>query len=139
MVPDRGDEYFEPATFSKRHDALLEEQAEAHSYFYLIIENRDIVGRINVVDIDPSTSFAHIGYRIGKRHTRKGIALKAMGLVQVEMVKKGIKGFYAKTTTNNIPSQKVLERSGFMLAAADEDKFDLNGEMVSFLNYTLKL
>ena len=36
MVPTRGDDYYNPEFFKKRHEALLEEQVQGDSYFYLI-------------------------------------------------------------------------------------------------------
>lgn len=53
MVPTRGDDYYKPEIFKIRHKALLGEQAEGISYFYLIKDKKDsILGRINLIDID---------------------------------------------------------------------------------------
>lgn len=79
MVPTRGEEYYNPEIFKKRHEALLEEQAQGGSYFYLIKnEDSSILGRINLVDIDRFHKIGHLGYRVGQEHTAKGIANQAL-------------------------------------------------------------
>ncbi|MGG1782182.1 N-acetyltransferase, partial [Bacillus paranthracis] len=53
MVPNRGSQYFDFEYFQKLLDDLLIEQADGESYFYLIRnEENEIVGRINLIDID---------------------------------------------------------------------------------------
>ena len=55
MVPSRGNDYYNLEIFKERHEALLEEQVQGGSYFYLIKDkDSSILGRINVVDIDES-------------------------------------------------------------------------------------
>src|SRR5690554_739627 len=82
MVPTRGDDYYKPEFFKERHEALLEEQVQGDSYFYLIKDHgSSILGRINVVDIDKFHKIGHLGYRMGHVHTGKGIATKALKLL----------------------------------------------------------
>ncbi len=42
MVPTRGDDYYNIASFIERHKALLDEQAKEESYFYLIKDKKRI-------------------------------------------------------------------------------------------------
>lgn len=140
MVPDRGNDYFETVSFASRHASLLREQNKGHSYFYLIKNEEDeIIGRINLSDIDHSTLSGQIGYRVGERHTGKGVTYQALDQLKIEMRKKGIKRFCAKTTTENFPSQKVLEKCGFSLLSKDKETFLFNGRRVSFLYYIYDL
>jgi len=86
-VPTRGDEYYNPEIFKKRHEALLEEQAQGRSYFYLIKDqDSSILGRINLVDIDRFFKIGHLGYRVGQEHAGKGIANKALKIL-IETIK----------------------------------------------------
>lgn len=63
--------------FQKLLDNLLIEQADGESYFYLIRnEENEIVGRINLVDIDSETRISSLGYRVGEKFTKKELQLQ---------------------------------------------------------------
>lgn len=137
MVPTRGDDYYNSEVFKIRHETLLEEQAEGISYRYLIKdENGSILGRINLVDIDESQKICHLGYRVGQLHTGKGVAKKALKLLLETVIELDIKQVKAKTTTNNIASQKVLEKNGFEYTETSDEEFEMNGQKLKFVNYT---
>jgi ribosomal-protein-alanine N-acetyltransferase len=94
------------------------------SFFYLIRNEEDeLVGRVNVVDINFVEKSGHIGYRVGEKHVGKGIANKAVHLLLKEATKKGIETIHAKTTIENIASQTVLKRNGFEEVASHEPLF----------------
>lgn len=136
MVPSRGEEYYHFDNFTLRHEALLEEQANDQSYYYLIKnEHNFILGRINLVDIDKTRNLGHLGYRVGKAYTGKGVASEALHLLVKNINKLGIKQISAKTTTNNIGSQKVLEKNGFKHLLTRDEEFEMNGNIVKFVYY----
>jgi [ribosomal protein S5]-alanine N-acetyltransferase len=137
MVPSRGDDYYNFETFKNKHEALLDEQAEGLSYFYLI-KNKDgsILGRMNLIDIDKSQNSGHIGYRVGQAYTGKGIAYTALKLLLETVSTQGIKLISAKTTTENLASQKVLEKSGFKQIATSDEAFIMDKKSVKFVYYT---
>ncbi|SEN97729.1 ribosomal-protein-alanine N-acetyltransferase [Paenisporosarcina quisquiliarum] len=141
MVPTRGDDYYNPEIFKKRHEALLEEQVQGVSCFYLIKDkNSSILGRINIVDIDESHKIGHLGYRVGQAHNGKGFANKALKILVEKVVEEGrLKQIKAQTTTNNIASQKVLERNGFERIATSSEEFEMNGQKISFVYYALTI
>lgn len=140
MVPSRGNDYYNFEIFKKRHVALLEEQVQGSSHFYLIKDkDSSILGRINVVDIDESQKNGSLGYRVGQAYTGKNIATKALKLLLETVNDKGIKQIKAKTTNNNIASQKVLEKNGFERIGTDEGEFEMNGQKFSFVYYTLTI
>lgn len=135
-VPSRGEKYYDFETFRKKHQELLEEQENGISYFYLIKDKNDsIVGRMNLVDIDRNKDIAHIGYRVGEIHTGKGIANKALKLLLMKVSKENIKKVHAKTTSNNIASQKVLEKNGFKQVPTSDEEFIMNGENLKFVYF----
>lgn len=137
MVPSRGEDYYKFEAFKIKHRELLAEQEEEKSKFYLIRNNSgNIVGRINLVNIDTANNIAEVGYRVGKEYGGKGIGAKALKLLlETEICVKKIK---AKTTTNNIASQKVLEKNGFKQVCLSGDEFEMNGQKVRFIDYMLE-
>ena len=136
MVPSRGDDYYKPEIFKKRHEALLEEQAQGGSYFYLIKDkNGSILGRINLVDIEESQKIGHLGYRVGQEFTGKGVANKALKLLLETVTNQDIKQVNAKTTITNIASQKILEKNGFEHIETRHDEFEMNGQRLKFVYY----
>ncbi|WP_172840577.1 GNAT family N-acetyltransferase [Virgibacillus phasianinus] len=136
MVPSRGNVYYNFDIFRKRNKALLDEQSQGLSHFYLI-KNIDglILGRMNLVDIEKSQGSGHIGYRVGKSHTGKGVAKKALGLLLETFTDLDLKQVKAKTTTNNIASKKVLEKNGFEQTESNGEEFEINGQVLKFVNY----
>ncbi|WP_214483535.1 GNAT family N-acetyltransferase [Bacillus sp. SM2101] len=137
MVPSRGDDYYGLEVFKKRHETLLEAQAQGSSYFYLIKStDGSIVGRINLVDIDKSQKIGHLGYRVGQLYARKGVAKKAVKLLLEQLTDQDIIQVKAKTTTNNITSQKVLEKNGFKHSKSYDEEFEMNDQKLNFVYYT---
>ncbi|WP_281975353.1 GNAT family N-acetyltransferase [Halobacillus litoralis] len=136
MVPSRGEDYYNFETFMIRHERLLDEQIQDSSYFYLIRgRNGEILGRMNVVDIDRSQNLAHIGYRVGEKHIGQGVAHHALQTTLERLSKEGFTELFAKTTNHNIASQKVLEKNGFKKVEVSEEEFVMNEEIVWFINY----
>ncbi|MFO1444882.1 GNAT family N-acetyltransferase [Bacillus sp. Bva_UNVM-123] len=135
MVPTRGEDYYQYEVFLSRLEALLDEQTQGKSYFYLIKDHNDtILGRMNIVDIKEAQG--ELGYRVGQLHTGKGIASKALKLLIGTIVEEGqIQQLNAKTTSNNIASQKVLEKNGFEEMDTRDETVQLNGQSLKFVNY----
>lgn len=70
-----------------------------------------------------SVKSGHIGYRIGESHRGRGIASDAVRLlVQKAVEEYDISLLYAKTTMNNLASQKVLEKNHFLFVTTDHDQ-----------------
>ena len=135
-VPSRGEDYYNWETFKIRHESLLDEQMKGQSYYYLIKnQNGLILGRINLVDIDQSLNLGYIGYRVGEAYTGKGIANNALKVLLRTMTNQDIKQIVAKTTTNNIASQKVLEKNGFKPLLTNLVESEMNETNQKFFNY----
>lgn len=136
MLPTRGEDFYQMETFHKRHEVLLMEQAEGGSDFFLIKdEEGTILGRMNLVDIDESQSLAHIGYRVGQEHIRKGIANQALSMLLIRVTEMGIKKLMAMTTANNIASKRVLEKNGFQQNGEGKSEIKMNGQNTRFVYY----
>ncbi|SIT91170.1 GNAT family N-acetyltransferase [Edaphobacillus lindanitolerans] len=137
MVPTRGDDYYKPEVFKARHASLLAEQAEGTSLFYLIKdEGGSILGRMNLTDIHQYGKAGDLGYRVGQNYTGKGVAKNALKLLLETIDELDVEEVRAKTTTNNIASQKVLEQNGFRRTETGDDEFEMNGQMCKFVHYT---
>ncbi|WP_020060365.1 GNAT family N-acetyltransferase [Bacillus sp. 123MFChir2] len=120
-VPSRGDDYYTFETFKKIFYELLQEQFEGISFFHLIRDSEGtIVGRINLVDIEKKKELGYLGYRIGEKYTGRGVATKGVTLLLDEAANYHVTEIHAKTTTDNIASQKVLEKSDFSRISIDE-------------------
>lgn len=141
FVPTRGDEYYDYNIFVDRNVELIKEMDLNKSLFYLIKSEYDgnIIGRINLVDIDNEYKTASLGYRIGEDFIGKGVASKALSILIDSIDNKLVNQIIAKTTTNNIGSQKVMEKNNFILKSIDEEEFEMNGEKLKFVNYILNL
>ncbi|SDN60400.1 GNAT family N-acetyltransferase [Alkalicoccus daliensis] len=136
MVPGRGESYYQYDEFLLRHQALLLEQEKKEGYYYLVKNPQGtILGRMNIGDVDASHQSGFLGYRIGESFAGKGIAKKSLAILLQLMQKEPIQQIAAKTTTNNIASQKVLEKNGFEWISQDKEHFEMNGELCQFVHY----
>ncbi|WP_257009796.1 GNAT family N-acetyltransferase [Evansella halocellulosilytica] len=137
MVPGRGDKYYTEDGFQSTLGELLKEQAEEKSYFHLIFDSdENLVGRINLIDVNKEGTQCELGYRIGKGYIGKKVATNAVKEILIKAARSyGIESVQAKTTTNNIASQKVLENNGFNLLKVEGEKFEFLGEACSFVHY----
>ncbi|MEI4802927.1 GNAT family N-acetyltransferase [Bacillus sp. NPDC077411] len=130
-VPSRGEDYYTFETFQKIFYELLQEQFECISYFHLIKNHEGtIVGRMNLVDIEKDKELGYLGYRIGETYAGRGIATKGVKLLLTEAANYHVTEIHAKTTPDNIASQKVLEKSNFSRSSIDE-----NVAQTDFIHY----
>jgi len=138
FVPPRPFGYFNFDSFSRIIDALIDEQKREECFLFVIYENKEIIGRVNISEIDGHV--AEIGYRICKDHLKKGLATKSVKqLIQFSTKKMNITELSAKTTAENIASQNVLLNNGFKYSGKNKDAAELNGHKVDLLCYSLKL
>lgn len=137
MVPSRGNDYYTIENFTLRHQELLKEQASGLSSFYLIRNNGgNIVGRINLVDIDKKNKRATIGFRVGEAFVGQGVGNRAVNLLL--KTESSVGQIHGKTTAVNLASQKVLEKNNFQKVGGDEEEFEMNGQKMKFVHYLWK-
>ncbi len=95
------------------------------------------------IGIHPQTDIqiknAELGYWLAEPYWGKGIATRAVK----EMITYGFETFditriFARPFGNNIASQRVLEKSGFVLEARIKDGFFKNGEYIDELIYAVR-
>jgi RimJ/RimL family protein N-acetyltransferase len=74
----------------------------------------EIIGMISLMHIDNKNRNAEVGYWLGKRYWKKGIASEALTLI-LNFGFNNLKSvrIYAKVLHTNLPSIKLLQRTGF--------------------------
>jgi ribosomal-protein-alanine N-acetyltransferase len=110
-ISDRGDEFFDH--FDQWHFERLAEQEAGICSFYVLVEgDGSILGRFNLFEIDNGT--AEVGYRVAERAAGRGVATATLrDLCRLAASQLGLHILKAKTTNDNVASQRVLIKAGF--------------------------
>ena len=117
FVSDRGDEYFDH--FTERHNALLAEQEAGICIFHVLVENGTVLGRFNLVNLDDGT--AELGYRVAAEVAGRGVATGTVQeLCRLAVAQYGLRTLRAAATYDNLASQRVLTKAGFVPAGPAE-------------------
>ena len=111
-ISDRGDEFYDQ--FTERHSALLAEQeAGIGAYYVLVAEDDSILGRFNLVFREDGT--AELGYRVAQHVAGRGMATATVReLCRLAAARYGLRTLRAATSRENVASQKVLTKAGFV-------------------------
>jgi [ribosomal protein S5]-alanine N-acetyltransferase len=124
-ISDRGDEFFDQ--FAERHRAsLAEQEAGTCAYYVLVDEDGSVLGRFNLYDLKDGT--ANLGYRVAEHVAGRGVATAYVReLCQLAAERHGLRTLRAATSEQNVPSQKVLSKAGFV-PVGPADPADLGGK-----------
>jgi ribosomal-protein-alanine N-acetyltransferase len=111
-ISDRGDEFFDQ--FTERYNALLAEQeAGICACHVLVAEDGSILGRFNLYDLQDGA--AVLGYRVAQQVAGRGVATAAVQeLCRLAAAQYGLRTLRAATNHDNVASQKVLTKAGFV-------------------------
>jgi [ribosomal protein S5]-alanine N-acetyltransferase len=78
-----------------------------------------VLGRFNLVDLEVGT--AELGYRVAQQVAGRGVATAAVQeLCWLAAAQYGLRTLRAATTYDNVASQKVLAKAGFVPAGPAE-------------------
>ena len=112
FVSDRGDDFYD--RFTERHNALLAEQEAGICAFHVLVgEDGTVLGRFNLYDLEDGT--AELGYRVAQHVAGRGVATAAVReLCRVAVARYGLRTLRAAATQDNVASQKVLVKAGFV-------------------------
>lgn len=140
-ISDRGDDYFSNFGIVLSDD--IKDQTRGERRFYLALNSSgDIVGRVNLYDIGMRANLgtASLGYRFGERFCGKGYATFAVSLV-CEKAKHelNIDQLKAMVAVQNVGSQRVLEKTGFLVTDGTPTHFESNGKSVEAIHYIKSL
>jgi ribosomal-protein-alanine N-acetyltransferase len=79
----------------------------------LLDEDGAVVGRFNLYNIEDGT--AEVGYRVAERVAGGGVATSTLRkLCGLAVEQHGLRTLKAKTSNENVVSQRVLEKAGFV-------------------------
>ena len=114
FVSDRGDAFFDE--FSEWYDELLAgRQTRRDAYYVLVDDDGSVLGRFNLYEIEDGT--ATVGYRVAKRVAGRGVATAGVReLCRLAASEHGVHSLRAGTTHENVASQRVLAKAGFVPA-----------------------
>ena len=136
-VSDRGDDYF--SNFQTLLAERIEEQERGQCRYYLVRNSSgDIVGRVNLrnIEMQANCRTASLGYRIGERFCQKGYATLAVSLLcEKAKCELNIDQLTAMVSVQNPGSQRVLEKSGFLVTDGTPTHFVSNGKTVDAIHY----
>jgi [ribosomal protein S5]-alanine N-acetyltransferase len=109
-ISDRGDEFFE--RFHDGFHALLAGQTSGEGMYYVAVDEcGSVIGRFNLYDVHAET--ADLGYRVAEEVAGRGVATAGMAELCRIVFERGLTRLTAKTSVENIASQRVLEKSDF--------------------------
>jgi [ribosomal protein S5]-alanine N-acetyltransferase len=133
-ISDRGDEFFDQ--FDKRHSALLAEQeAGIGAYYVLVAEDGSILGRFNLIFAGNGT--AELGYRVAQVAAGRGVATATVQeLCRLAAERHGLRTLRAATSRDNVASQQVLAKAGFV-PAGPADPAHLGGKPGTWYQHDL--
>lgn len=109
--------------------AMLAEMAEEVGQEFsptswLIVEGYDVVGLCSI-KLPPEDGLFEIGYGIASSHHNRGIASRAVAQVVAWARRQpGLRTIIAETLPDNIASQRVLMRNGFVAVSDRLDEED---------------
>jgi RimJ/RimL family protein N-acetyltransferase len=95
---------------------------------WLIVENGEVVGLCSITKAADDDGMIEIGYGIAQSRRKLGHATRAIRMMVIEALRDPkVRGIAAGTSVGNIPSQRVLEESGFVKTGTRID--DEDGEV----------
>jgi len=114
MINDRGDDYFD--RFTDQLQVMLDEQgAGTGAYYVLVAEDGSVLGRFNLFRIEDGT--AELGYRVAQDVAGRGVATATvLEICRLAADKHGLHTLRAATSHENVASQRVLAKAGFIPA-----------------------
>ena len=104
----------------------------------LIKDSGQIVGRLNVFEIEYDKGSAQLGYRVGQEYVNKGIANWAVSTIIDQLSDMGIVRLFAHASPENPASCRVLEKNGFVSIELVENFAYLNSKAIHCYKYVLK-
>ena len=125
FISDRGNEFYDH--FTEQYKVTLAEQEAGTCIFHVLVsEDGTVLGRFNLFDLKDGT--ATLGYRVAQHVTGRGVATATVQeLCRLAAAKYGLHTLRAATARQNVASQRVLAKAGFV-AVGPADPADLGGK-----------
>lgn len=138
FIPPRDDNFYSSeGVVSHIQEFLLD--YKCRQLLPLLIKNEQsvIIGRLNFTNLDFNKKTAHVGYRVGKLSTSKGVAKRALSRGVSLLASQGIRRLFAYAEVGNRASQKVLTANGFSKVRVVEHYAELHGKPIDCIEFTL--
>jgi ribosomal-protein-alanine N-acetyltransferase len=105
---------------------IAEQDAGICAFYVLAAEGGSVLGRFNLYDFEGGT--AELGYRVAQHVAGRGVATATVReLCRLPAVRHGLRTLRAATSHENVASQRVLARAGFV-PVGPADPADLGGK-----------
>lgn len=92
---------------------------------WLMIDHGEVVGLCSYIRAANDEGIPYIGYGVAESRRKRGHATAAIKLMGPEVLRDPkVRGIAAETAVANIPSQRVLEESGFVKTGTRHDEED---------------
>ncbi|TCO28557.1 ribosomal-protein-alanine N-acetyltransferase [Kribbella steppae] len=113
--PDRPETWFTPAGQREKLTGSLERYKDGRTVPWVLTEGDRIVGAITLNDVVPGPfRSASLGYWLAIDAVGRGLATRAVETVaEIADAELKLHRIEASTLTNNVASQRVLQRTGF--------------------------
>jgi ribosomal-protein-serine acetyltransferase len=116
----------------------LAQYAKGESLVAGIFVEGKLAGVISYVRIDPSNRSALIGYWIGKEHQGKGLVTRACAaLIDHGFGELGLNRIVIRAATDNLRSQAVPQRLGFVREGVERQSEWVNDRFVDLVVFSL--
>jgi ribosomal-protein-alanine N-acetyltransferase len=114
--PSRPDAWFTPAGQRERLTTMLENCKVGRTIPWVLTEGDRILGAITLNDVVPGAlRSAAVGYWLAVDAVGRGLATRAVEAVaEIADTELKLHRIAASTRTNNVASQRVLQRTGFV-------------------------
>lgn len=115
----------------------LDDLNEAPQVRFMICSNDLLLGAVDIFEINYNNKSGAIGILIAEdAFRRKGIASRALELVEVEARKFGIDRLYASINSENIGSLRLFRKMGYLISSNDSDR--TNGNAINVEKWVKK-
>jgi ribosomal-protein-alanine N-acetyltransferase len=111
--PTRPEDFY---TAKGQRRRLEEADADGEGWRFAILDGDEIAGRINLTDvIRGPLQLANVGYFVDRQRNGRGLASAALAdVVEFAFGQAGLHRLEAGTLPDNLTSQRVLEKNGFV-------------------------
>jgi ribosomal-protein-alanine N-acetyltransferase len=125
--PTRPDDFY---TAQGQRRRLEEADEDGLGWRWAILDGDEIAGRINLTDvIRGPLQLANVGYFVDRRRNGRGLASAAVAdVVEFAFGEAGLHRLEAGTLPDNLTSQRVLEKNGFVRFGLARKLLLLGGE-----------
>lgn len=135
-IESRGEAFYSEAGVLTHIQELVGLNQQGQHLPMLITDAKgDLLGRVNISQIDNQVREGGLGYRIAQQHTGKGVASRAVKYALEVAREHGLQSLNAMVSTTNDASQKVLSRNGFLVCGMAPQWTSVGGQVIDCMYY----